>query len=96
MRAVDLQMLKDKVSEYVRLAQGGETIVVTDRDQVVAEIIPPREGRSPLTSDAVLAELIRKGWLTSAARPFTGAPPRAPVTTFEELMREIQGDRADR
>ena len=96
MRAVGLKILKNKLSEYVRLAQGGETILVTDRDRVVAEIIPPREGRSPLASDAVLAELIRKGWLTPAARPLMGRPPRAPVTTFSELMREIGEDRADR
>jgi len=32
MRAVDLKVLKNKLSEYVRLAAGGETVLVTDRD----------------------------------------------------------------
>ena len=41
MRAVGLKVLKNKLSEYVRLAQGGETILVTDRDRVVAELTPP-------------------------------------------------------
>jgi hypothetical protein len=62
----------------------------------VAEIVPPREGRGPSASDAVLAEMIRKGWVTPPARPLTGPPPRSPVTSFEELMRELDEDRADR
>ena len=100
MRAVGLKVLKNKLSEYVRLAQGGETILVTDRDRVVAELVPPREGRSPSVADAVLAELVRtelvcKGWVTPAAHPLTTAPPRAPVSTFEQLMRELDQDRAD-
>ena len=40
MRAVGLKVLKNKLSEYVRLAAGGETVLITDRDRVVAEIIP--------------------------------------------------------
>ena len=85
MRAVGLKVLKNKLSEYVRLAQGGETILVTDRDRVVAELVPPREGRSPSVADAVLAELVRKGWVTPAAHPLTTAPPRVPVTAFEQF-----------
>ena len=38
MRAVGLKALKNKLSEYVRLAAGGETVLITDRDRVVAEI----------------------------------------------------------
>jgi antitoxin (DNA-binding transcriptional repressor) of toxin-antitoxin stability system len=95
-RAVGLKVLKNKLSEYVRLAQGGEVILVTDRDRVVAELVPPREGRSEAVSDAVLAELVRKGWVTPASRPLTGPPPRAPLARFRELMRELDADRADR
>lgn len=46
MRSVGLKTLKNKLSEYVRLAAGGETVLVTDRDRVVAEIVPPRSGRT--------------------------------------------------
>ena len=96
MRAVGLKVLKNKLSEYVRLVQGGETILVTDRDRVVAELVPPQAGRSPAVADAVLAELVRKGWLTPAARPLTGPAPRAPVIAFDELMRELDEARGDR
>ena len=41
MRAVGLKVLKNKLSEYIRLAAGGETVLVTDRDRIVAEIDRP-------------------------------------------------------
>src|SRR5207248_3261651 len=47
MRAVGLKVLKNRLSEYVRLAATGETVLVTDRDRVVAELGPPRESRVP-------------------------------------------------
>ena len=73
MRSVGLKILKNKLSEYVRLAAGGEIVLVTDRDRVVAEIVPPREGRSVLLADAVLAEAVRKGWITPASLTATKA-----------------------
>ena len=97
MRAVGLKTLKNKLSEYVRIAARGETILVTDRDRVVAEQVPPREERAPLLADAQLAEAVRKGWLrppvlTAAA----GIPPRLPVAKLRQLLAELAEDRADR
>jgi antitoxin (DNA-binding transcriptional repressor) of toxin-antitoxin stability system len=95
MRAVGLKVLKNKLSEYVRIAAGGETVLVTDRDRVVAEIVPPRTGRSPLLGDALLAEAVREGWLTPPALT-GGTPPRKPVAPFDDLMRELRQDRDER
>ena len=47
MRSVGLKLLRNKLSEYVRLAAGGETVLVTDRDRVVAEIGPPLSDPKP-------------------------------------------------
>ena len=96
MRAVGLKLLKNKLSEYLRLAAGGESILVTDRDRVVAELVPPREGRRPLLADALLAEAVRKGWITPPAVTQSGPPPRKPVMRFRQLMRELERDRQDR
>ena len=96
MRAVGLKVLKNKLSEYVRLAARGETILVTDRDRVVAELVPPHEGRSPLLADALLADAVRQGWVTPPALPPGSPPPRRPVMRFRELLRELEHDRADR
>jgi antitoxin (DNA-binding transcriptional repressor) of toxin-antitoxin stability system len=95
-RAVGLKVLKNRLSEYVRLAAGGETILVTDRDRVVAELVPPREGRSPLLADAMLADAVRRGWLTPAAIGPGLPPPRAPVTKLADLLRELDEDREAR
>lgn len=96
MRAVGLKILKNKLSEYVRLAANGETVLVMDRDRVVAELGPPREGRSAVLADARLAEAVRRGWITPPVLPGTDPPPRQPVTTLRQLLRELAQDRADR
>jgi antitoxin (DNA-binding transcriptional repressor) of toxin-antitoxin stability system len=96
MRSVGLKVLKNKLSEYVRLAASGETVLVTDRDRVVAELVPPREGRSPWLADAVLAEAVRKGWLTPPSLREQGPPPRLPVAETRELLAELADDRRDR
>ena len=96
MRAVGLKVLKNKLSEYVRLAASGETVLVTDRDRVVAELGPPREGRSPVLADARLAEAVRQGWIAPPVLAGTDPPPRQPVTTLRQLLRELAQDRADR
>jgi antitoxin (DNA-binding transcriptional repressor) of toxin-antitoxin stability system len=95
MRSVGLKVLKNRLSEYVRLAAGGDTVLVTDRNRVVAEIVPPQAGRSPLLADALLAEAVREGWLTPAAQA-GGAPPRRPIMAFRDLLKELQHDREDR
>lgn len=96
MRSVGLKALKNKLSEYVRLAAGGETVLVTDRDRVVAEIIPPRPGRSPLLADALLAEAVREGWLTPPLVTAVGPPPRKPVMLLRDVLDELRRDRGDR
>jgi antitoxin (DNA-binding transcriptional repressor) of toxin-antitoxin stability system len=96
MRAVGLKILKNKLSEYVRLAASGETVLVTDRDRVVAEIVPPRPDRSPLLADAMLAEAVREGLITPATAPSGKPPPRKPMVKFQELMEELERDREDR
>jgi antitoxin (DNA-binding transcriptional repressor) of toxin-antitoxin stability system len=92
-RSVGLKVLKNKLSEYVRIAAGGEVVLVTDRDRVVAELVPPREGRSALLADATLAEAVRQGWLTPPTLVAVGSPPRIPVAKLDELLRELDADR---
>jgi len=96
MRAVGIKILKNRLSEYVRLAALGETILVTDRDRVVAQIGPPLEGSNSPVSNAFLTEAVRKGWITQPRVPLTGVPPRVPVAPLGDLLREHSNDRDDR
>ena len=97
MRTVDLKVLNSKLREYIRLAASGETVLVTDRDRAVAEIVPLRQESSPIPTEALLAEEVRRGRLTPPALANAGPPPTpAPVTAFEVLMAELDEDRADR
>ena len=91
-----LKTLKNRLSEYVRLAARGETILVTDRDRVVAELTPPRSDRAESLADAQLADAVRRGWLRPAMIPGAGAPPRAPVAKLADLLDELASDRTDR
>jgi antitoxin (DNA-binding transcriptional repressor) of toxin-antitoxin stability system len=95
MRSVGLRVLKNKLAEYVRLAASGETVLVTDRDRVVAELSPPRLGRAETLADAQLADLVRRGLVTAPTLP-RGVPPALPVASSEELMDELRADRDSR
>jgi len=69
MHMVGLKTLKNKLSEYVRLAASGETVVITDRNRVVAEIVPPRRD-----TNAFFERGVREGWLSPPRNP--SAEPR--------------------
>ncbi len=96
MYAIGIKTLKSKLSEYIRAAAAGETVLVTDRNRVVAEIVAPAAGRHPLPADAMLADAVRKGWVSPPAFVGTGTPPRKPVMKLAELMRDLRDDRDGR
>jgi len=97
MKAVGIKGLKNKLSEYVRLAAAGETVLVTDRDRVVAQITAPDEARSPLLADAMLADAVRRGWITpSAIRDNDPPDTPEPIATLSELLIELDEDRSER
>lgn len=96
MRAVGIKALKNKLSEYVRVAADGETVLVTDRDRVVAELGPPQPGRAAEVSDALLADVVRRGWLRPPIAPSEVLPARKPVAPLADLLHELDGDRSDR
>ena len=96
-RSVGIEVLSNRLSEYVRLAAAGETVLVTDSDRVVAEICPPRETTSPCLATAMLAEAARNGWLTPPVLSADWRPPkREPVAPLHELLKELRDDRDKR
>ena len=97
MRSVGIKALNSRLSEYVRLAASGETVLITDRDRVVAELGPVRETRSPILADAFLAESVRSGVLSPPTLATSGPPPRpVSVASLQELITELDEHRSDR
>jgi len=96
MRAVGIKTLKNRLSEYVRLAAAGETVLIADRDRVVAQLGPPEAGRSSALGDALLADAVREGLLTPAALPPAPPPASTPVIRLAELLQELEQDRSER
>lgn len=97
MRSVALKTLEGQVTEYVSLAQRGETVLITDQDPIIAELTSPRETRrDPLVDNPALAEAVRSGWLTPAEIVSDEPPPRLPVAPLKDLLQELDEDRTDR
>jgi prevent-host-death family protein len=66
MRAVGIRELKNRLSEFIRLVEAGESVLVTDRGTVVAELRPA--GSTTIREEATQLEaLVRTGRATAAA-----------------------------
>jgi prevent-host-death family protein len=70
MKVVGIKQLKARLSEYVRLAKAGETVLVTERDEVVAELRPAHRQR-PMADrlEELLDSLAAAGEISRAAQP---------------------------
>ena len=99
MKAVGVKQLKARLSEYVRLVKAGETILVTDRDEVVAELRPARRHRVPSeTTEDLLQSLADAGEITRASLPKRGWAWKVrglglPAGTARALLDEIRSER---
>jgi antitoxin (DNA-binding transcriptional repressor) of toxin-antitoxin stability system len=99
MKTAGVKQLKARLSEYLREVRAGETILVTDRDQVIAELrpVPPRPvGRE--TVDEILNELAGRGEVTRAALPKGKWSWRVeglglPVEEVQRILDELREDR---
>ena len=86
MKSVGLRELKNRLSEYVREVRSGEGVLVTDRGEVVAELIRPGQGSDERGVPAGLVTLARRGQVT------LGAPNSS--ATYAKLPRLLNRRRA--
>jgi antitoxin (DNA-binding transcriptional repressor) of toxin-antitoxin stability system len=67
-KSVGVKQLKSRLSEYLRLVRSGEIVLVTDRDEVVAELRPARRQFAAADSlEKLLDSLAERGELTRAS-----------------------------
>lgn len=100
MKVVGIKQLKARLSEYVRLAKAGETVLVTERDEVVAELRPARR-QVPVADrlEELLEALSASGEITRAAQPkgdWTWRSPGLglPSGTAQALLDELRQERS--
>lgn len=95
--SVGIRELKDHLSKYVRQAEAGDVVLVTDRGKVVAELAPPGTTSRPDIHPGLL-EMERKGLIRLATRRnHPSLYRRMPYVdlggkTIEDVMDEIRGD----
>jgi len=97
MKTVGIRELKNRLSEYVRDVRAGETVLVTDRGEVVAELGPPGGRKVDPSLPAALVEMARKG-LVTLAQPkgdyrYPILPRLMPDGSAAELLDAERGDR---
>jgi prevent-host-death family protein len=78
MKSVGLRDLKNRLSEYVREVRSGEGLLVTNRGEVVAELIPAGRQGDEGSAASRLAALARGGQLTLGASNTAGVYPKLP------------------
>ncbi len=90
MDRIGIRELRQNASEYVRRAEAGETIEVTDRGRPVARLAPLPKGES------VLERLIADGTVTAATADLEslGPPlePRRGARPLSEIIDEMRED----
>jgi antitoxin (DNA-binding transcriptional repressor) of toxin-antitoxin stability system len=102
MRTVGVKQLKARLSEYLREVRRGEVFLVTDRDEVIAELRPIGPAGAAVQDDLEralealaatgqlsLARLPKEGW---SWRPAGGGLPRG---TSAGLLDETRSDRSE-
>src|SRR5665213_1083576 len=99
MKTVGVRDLKNKLSEYLRRVRLGESVLVTDRGEVVAELLPPGQGQGDPSVPAGLQSLVKRGLLTLGAPAVAGLYPALPRKQGErrrsvaQLLDEERGTR---
>jgi prevent-host-death family protein len=78
MKSVGLRELKNHLSQYVRDVRSGEVVLVTDRGEVVAELVPPGQSTDERDVPSALARLARTGQVTLGGSNEPGLYPKLP------------------
>ena len=76
MKTVGLRELKNRLAEYVREVRSGEGVLVTDRGEVVAELVPPGQATATSAAPSGLVALSKSGHLTLGAENDAAVYPK--------------------
>lgn len=96
--SVTISELKSHLSHYLRRVRMGETIVIRDRDRVIARIEPAGGGASAGSEDATwLDDVERRGVVRRASgslpKEWLAARPRVDADVVDALLKEREEGR---
>jgi len=94
---VGLRELKNRLSEYVREVRSGKCVAVTDRGEVVAQLIPSGRGNDGRSVRSRLVPLARRGEVTMGSRNTAKAYPElAPLLKRRRASELLDAERGTR
>ena len=88
MKTINIALLKSQLSHFLKLVRKGERVVVKDRDEPIAELIPYK-------AEGVGRErLIREGKIIASSRELDlSFSPVKKGVTIQKLLDETREDR---
>jgi prevent-host-death family protein len=86
MQTVGVRELKNRLSHYLRLVREGESVLVTDRGEVVAEVRGAERGDR---STSGVDELVRRGLARAGGRNRPDLYPAMPPALAEGEARRL-------
>jgi prevent-host-death family protein len=97
MKTVGVRELKNSLSEYLRRVRAGESVLVTDRGEVVAELAPPGAQTRDSWIPFEVLSLAKLGLATVGARNHASLYPPLPrrrrgAITSARLLDEERGE----
>jgi prevent-host-death family protein len=86
MKTAGIKDLKNRLSYYLREVKKGEKILITDRDQVIATILPVERGEE----DSSLLSLVKEGFASWRGGKPSGnhRPVKIKGRTVSEIVLE--------
>lgn len=103
MRAVGVRELKNRLSEFLRLVEEGDVVLITHRDRVVAALGPPpsfqrtvEEGEAQALDRLARSGLLRAGSGTPASAQAPPLPPPSHAVDLQALLDDLRDDRIPR
>ncbi len=88
MRSVGIRELRQNASQYLREAERGETIEITDRGRAIARLVPPAQG-------SALERLLASGRLSRATDDVPQLAPLERISGAPLPSQTLSDDRAD-
>lgn len=94
LKTVGIKHLKNNLSAYLRDVRRGCRILISDRDQIVAELREPLTSNLPQDAHPLMAAWTREAKIrnpTTAKKPCPQSPVRYPSGTSAALLDEDRG-----